>query len=211
MEEAGNKHSLPATRSPFAWNLHNPSIAAFAGDKSMSQASTKYRFRLPALAGTCLIVLALGCGPQAQAQQNPPRNTTRAITQDPARESKLAVSRISVRGAFGVSRPCSSVWTGCHWSVRLCGGLPENPTYQQMCTASVGSRGGLPDPVRSGPGQLPTCWRSSSRRTIPPRSIAKGNDSGTQYRSAMFYHDDEQRELAEKRGVERLGSGPTRS
>ena len=50
--------------------------------------------------------------------------------------------------------------------------------------------------IRSRP-RTGTCSSSSSRSTIPPRSIAKETTSGSSYRSAIFYTSDEQKRVAE--------------
>jgi peptide-methionine (S)-S-oxide reductase len=51
------------------------------------------------------------------------------------------------------------------------------------------------DPAKVSYGQLCAC--SSPSRTTPQSSIARGPDVGTQYRSAIFYANDEQKRVAE--------------
>jgi peptide-methionine (S)-S-oxide reductase len=78
------------------------------------------------------------------------------------------------------------------------GGAMPNPTYEQVCGGATGHAEVIQvtfDPaVVSYPELLEVFWRSHD----PTTRNRQGNDVGTQYRSAVFYHSDRQRELAER-------------
>jgi methionine-S-sulfoxide reductase len=78
------------------------------------------------------------------------------------------------------------------------GGKVPNPTYEQVCTGNTGHAEVVQvtfDPsVISLEDILHVFWRTHDP-TTPNR---QGHDVGTQYRSAVFYHNDKQREVAEQ-------------
>ena len=78
------------------------------------------------------------------------------------------------------------------------GGETENPTYKQVCTGTTGHAECLQivyDPARiSFDELLEVFWQTHDPTTLN----RQGADVGTQYRSAIFYHNEEQREKAEK-------------
>jgi peptide-methionine (S)-S-oxide reductase len=78
------------------------------------------------------------------------------------------------------------------------GGTVENPTYKQVCTGNTGHAEVLQityDPsVISFEELLEVFWKTHDPTTLN----RQGNDVGTQYRSAIFYHNEEQRKLSEE-------------
>jgi peptide-methionine (S)-S-oxide reductase len=78
------------------------------------------------------------------------------------------------------------------------GGHVDNPTYKQVCAGTTGHAEVIQiayDPaVISFDELLEVFWKTHDP-TTPNR---QGNDVGPQYRSAVFYHDDAQKETAEK-------------
>ena len=78
------------------------------------------------------------------------------------------------------------------------GGTIENPTYEQICTGLTGHAEVVEvtfDPEVIGfTAVLEYFWKLHDPTTLN----RQGNDVGTQYRSAIFYHSEEQRLLAEK-------------
>lgn len=78
------------------------------------------------------------------------------------------------------------------------GGHVDNPTYRQICTGATGHAEVVQvdfDPeVISYAQVLSWFWRLHDPTTVD----RQGNDVGPQYRSAIFYHDEEQRLTAEK-------------
>ncbi len=82
------------------------------------------------------------------------------------------------------------------------GGHVENPTYEAVCTGSTGYAEVVQisfDPtVIEYETLLDWLWRSHNPTTLN----RQGADRGTQYRSAIFYHNDDQRLTAEKSKTE---------
>ncbi|MBN9522058.1 peptide-methionine (S)-S-oxide reductase MsrA [bacterium] len=78
------------------------------------------------------------------------------------------------------------------------GGAVPNPTYEQVCGGRTGHAEAVQityDPaVVTYPELLEVFWRSHDPTTLN----RQGNDVGTQYRSAIFYHSERQHELAER-------------
>ncbi|MBN2244097.1 MAG: peptide-methionine (S)-S-oxide reductase MsrA [Acidobacteria bacterium] len=77
------------------------------------------------------------------------------------------------------------------------GGHAENPTYQEVCTGATGHAECVQitfDPgVISYQELLEVFWKTHD----PTTRNRQGNDIGTQYRSVIFYHDLQQKDLAE--------------
>jgi len=101
---------------------------------------------------------------------------------------------------------------GCFWCVEAvfqrlegvkdvvpgyCGGDKDNPTYKEICTGMTGHAEVAQvtfDPATiSFDDLLNMFWQSHD----PTTRNRQGNDVGTQYRSAIFYHNEEQRSAAE--------------
>ncbi len=87
------------------------------------------------------------------------------------------------------------------------GGHLKNPTYEQVCTTDTGHAEAVNiyfDPrVISFEELVYIFWRTHDPTTLN----RQGADVGPQYRSAIFYHNEEQKEIAEKSRAEtdRLG------
>jgi peptide-methionine (S)-S-oxide reductase len=87
------------------------------------------------------------------------------------------------------------------------GGLVKNPTYDEVCTGKTGHTESIQikfDPkVISFERILDVFWHTHDPTTLN----RQGSDVGTQYRSAIFYHNQKQKESAEKskKGLEKEG------
>ncbi len=85
-----------------------------------------------------------------------------------------------------------------HTDVGYEGGHTERPTYQDVCTDRTGHAEVVQveyDPTRvSFETLLKTFWENHD----PTQVNRQGPDVGTQYRSVIFYHTEEQRRLAEE-------------
>ena len=78
------------------------------------------------------------------------------------------------------------------------GGHTENPTYQEVCSETTGHAEVVQ--IRFDPEELSYEDLLRVYFTVhdPTQMNRQGNDVGTSYRSAIFYHSDEQRESAGK-------------
>ena len=83
-------------------------------------------------------------------------------------------------------------------SVGYAAGYTPNPTYEEVCTGMTGHAEVAQitfDPTTiSFDELLKMFWQSHDPTTLN----RQGNDVGTQYRSAIFYHNEEQRSAAER-------------
>ena len=82
-----------------------------------------------------------------------------------------------------------------------------NPSYQQVCTGKTGAAEGIEvtyDPaIISYEKLLEIFWHLHDPTTLN----RQGNDVGTQYRSGIYYQNDEQKRIAEESKKERAASG----
>jgi peptide-methionine (S)-S-oxide reductase len=87
------------------------------------------------------------------------------------------------------------------------GGTIPNPSYEQVCTGTTGHAEVTQvtyDPSKVSYDELlQVFWKTHDPTTLN----RQGNDSGTQYRSVIFYHNATQKELAEKYKKELNASG----
>lgn len=78
------------------------------------------------------------------------------------------------------------------------GGTVENPTYEQVCTGATGHAEVIQ--ITYDPEVVPFAklleihWKTHDPTTLN----RQGYDEGTQYRSVIFYEDDDQRAIAEE-------------
>jgi peptide-methionine (S)-S-oxide reductase len=87
------------------------------------------------------------------------------------------------------------VWTT---AVGYAGGYTPNPTYEEVCSGSTGHTEAVLvifDPAQTSYEEmLRIFWEGHD----PTQTMRQGNDIGTQYRSALYWHDESQREAAER-------------
>jgi len=102
---------------------------------------------------------------------------------------------------------------GCFWCIDACfrdlkgvisvkpgymGGETENPTYEEVCTGKTNhaevAQIEFDENEISYSKLLELFWFVHD----PTQLNRQGNDVGTQYRSVIFFHNEEQKELAEK-------------
>jgi peptide-methionine (S)-S-oxide reductase len=124
-----------------------------------------------------------------------------------------AVLGTSLTGPWPAGTAVIYLAMGCFWgaeelywrlpgvvttSVGYMGGYTPNPTYEEVCTGQTGQTETAMvayDPaVISTYDILKAFWENHD----PTQGYRQGNDSGTQYRSAVFYTTDEQRDLIEQ-------------
>ncbi|SDM70006.1 peptide-methionine (S)-S-oxide reductase [Siphonobacter aquaeclarae] len=134
--------------------------------------------------------------------------------QSPAQEQKKAMNqplpKTSVQVPAGLE--VATFGSGCFWCTEAVfqrlegvvkvesgysGGFVANPTYKQVCTGQTGHAEVTNityDPKKiSFADLLAVFWRTHDPTTLN----RQGNDVGPQYRSAVFYHNAQQKEEAE--------------
>ncbi|WP_108978199.1 peptide-methionine (S)-S-oxide reductase MsrA [Leptospira ryugenii] len=78
------------------------------------------------------------------------------------------------------------------------GGKTDNPTYKEICTGTTGHAEVIQitfDPKQISFNQvLDIFWHAHDPTTLN----RQGNDVGTQYRSIILFHNEEQKSIAEK-------------
>lgn len=119
----------------------------------------------------------------------------------------------------------ATLGAGCFWCVEAvfqrlpgvvsvtpgyAGGTTPNPTYEEVCTGRTGHAEVAQitfDPSKiSFERLLEVFWEAHDPTTLN----RQGADVGTQYRSAIFYHDEKQKFIAEKskRDAQKLFDDP---
>jgi len=87
------------------------------------------------------------------------------------------------------------------------GGKTKNPTYEEVCTGLTGHAEVIQlkyDPVQvSYEDLLEIFWNTHDPTTLN----RQGNDEGTQYRSIVFFHNEEQKKIAEQYKKQLTASG----
>lgn len=87
------------------------------------------------------------------------------------------------------------------------GGSVENPTYEQVCSNETGHLEAVQityDPsIMSFEQLLNTFWQQID----PTDPGGQFNDRGASYQTAIFYHNEEQRKIAEKSKLDLEASG----
>lgn len=88
---------------------------------------------------------------------------------------------------------CTGVYTT---AVGYCAGSTPNPTYEEVCSGRTGHAEAVLvafDPLRIDYGSLlELFWESHD----PTQGMRQGKDIGSQYRSGIYFCDDEQRDAA---------------
>lgn len=113
----------------------------------------------------------------------------------------------------GASLEVATLAGGCFWCIEAIfrevegvdkvisgytGGTTVNPTYQEVCTNRTGHAEAVQvtfDPAKISYRQILEIFFSVHD---PTTLNQQGPDKGTQYRSAIFYHDEHQKAIAEE-------------
>jgi peptide-methionine (S)-S-oxide reductase len=136
----------------------------------------------------------------------------------PGREAEMpvperhAVLGTPLRPPFPEGMQVADFGMGCFWgaeklfwkipgvystSVGYSGGFTPNPTYEEVCTGRTGHIETVRvvfDPTKTTYAELlKAFWEEHD----PTQGMRQGGDHGTQYRSAILTHSDEQRREAE--------------
>lgn len=92
-------------------------------------------------------------------------------------------------------------WTlpGVHTTaVGYAAGHTPNPTYQEVCTGMTGHNEVVLVVYRPREIDLDALLKTFWESHDPTQGMRQGNDQGTQYRSGIYYHDEDQRGAAER-------------
>lgn len=123
-----------------------------------------------------------------------------------------AVLGASLRPPFPAGMAQAVFGLGCFWgaerrfwqqagvystAVGYCGGMTKNPSYQEVCSGMTGHNEVVLvvyDPEAISYEQLLKVFFESHD---PTQGMQQGNDVGTQYRSGVYYFNEQQRDAAE--------------
>ena len=128
-------------------------------------------------------------------------------------QHKIMSSETNISLPGGATTDTATFGTGCFWCTEAIfqeldgvlkatsgysGGSVENPTYKEVCEGTTGHAEVIQivyDPSKITFDELlEAFWQSHDPTTLN----RQGNDVGPQYRSVIFYHNNEQKEKAEK-------------
>lgn len=126
------------------------------------------------------------------------------------------------KSAVAANIDTATFGAGCFWCVEAVfqrmngvlkvksgysGGSIKNPSYKEVCQGTTGHAEvcqiTYDKSVVTFDELLEVFWKTHDPTTLN----RQGNDAGTQYRSAIFYHNDEQKKFAEKYKAEINKSG----
>ncbi len=149
------------------------------------------------LLGIFTLIVNMSCIQKSENQQSKKMESVKMEEQ-----SKLDAAHLEV----------ATLGAGCFWCVEAifrrlegvekvtsgyAGGEVKNPTYRQVCEGNTGHAEVCQitfDPKKiSFEELLEVFWKTHDPTTLN----RQGADEGTQYRSAIFYHSEEQRKTAE--------------
>ena len=139
----------------------------------------------------------------------------------------LGVKASATATTPGNSKAIATLSGGCFWGVQelirklpgvlsstvgYTGGTTDNPVYEQVHTGRTGHSEAVQITFDPKAISYESILRYFFRLHDPTTPNRQGNDLGTQYRSAIFYHNDEQRQIAErvKGEVDRSGKWPAK-
>ncbi len=127
--------------------------------------------------------------------------------------SSLTTLSVSNRKIMTTNTDTATFGAGCFWCVEVLfqqldgvlkvtsgysGGHIANPTYEQVCSKTSGHVEVIQvvyDPAKITYDELlEIFWKTHDPTTVDQQ----GNDHGPQYRSVIFYHNNQQKKLAEQ-------------
>ncbi len=126
----------------------------------------------------------------------PARHEVLGTPLQPPYQAGTQIAEFAAGCFWGVEKTFWQVPGVVSTSVGYEGGFTPNPTYDEVCSGRTGHAEAVRvvfDPARvSYPELLTVFWEEHD----PTQGMRQGNDSGSQYRSAIFYHSPEQEAAA---------------
>jgi peptide-methionine (S)-S-oxide reductase len=166
----------------------------------------------PVLAMTTFVITLLSCAQASNTDNKTTMNSNNTIPASKQDNDPGVVARYDT----------ATFANGCFWCTEAIfeqlegvisaesgytGGQIANPTYQEVCSGETGHAECLQivyDPAKiSFDELLEVFWQTHDPTTLN----RQGADVGTQYRSGIFYHNEEQKQKAEKYKAELNKSG----
>ncbi len=135
----------------------------------------------------------------------------------PGRDRELDVSPrhfvlgSPLKGPFPQGVECAIFGMGCFWgaerifwqapgiyttAVGYAGGYTPNPTYEEVCSGRTGHTEAVLVAFEVGVAGYEHLLKLFWEGHDPTQAMRQGNDVGTQYRSAIYWSNESQRELA---------------
>jgi peptide methionine sulfoxide reductase msrA/msrB len=162
-------------------------------------------------------------GGGSAAKPSEPSSQMSSQTPAPTSAPTSAPTPTQTSRTASAQRATATLAGGCFWGVEqlfrelpgvldtqvgYTGGHTQNPTYEQVCRGDTGHAEALQivfDPARVSFAEIVQYF---FRLHDPTTLNRQHNDVGPQYRSAIFFHDDEQRKIAEgvRTEVDRSGA-----
>jgi methionine-S-sulfoxide reductase len=152
---------------------------------------------------TCVTLALLACG----CQRAPILENTAMAADNPSEQKKSTPA-----AAAAAKTETATFGEGCFWCSEAVfqrlkgvksvvsgysGGNVDKPTYEQVCAGRTGHAEVIQitfDPAEiKFDDLLKVFWQTHDPTTLN----RQGHDSGTQYRSAIFYHNEDQHHIAE--------------
>jgi peptide-methionine (S)-S-oxide reductase len=126
---------------------------------------------------------------------------------------KVTMTQNSSSTTNAIANDTITLGAGCFWCVEAAfmqlkgvvsaksgysGGFIKNPSYKEVCSGNTGHAEVVQIVFDSTIISVATILEAFFTVHDPTQLNRQGNDIGTQYRSAIFYHSESQKEIAEK-------------
>jgi peptide-methionine (S)-S-oxide reductase len=127
----------------------------------------------------------------------PPRHVVLGTPLEPPFPAGLARAVFGMGCFWGAERTFWKLAGVYTTAVGYAGGLTPNPTYEEVCSGRTGHAEVVLVVFDPGALRYETLLAVFWEHHDPTQGMRQGNDVGTQYRSAIYWFDDIQRQEAE--------------
>lgn len=182
------------------WKLFAKSVGKITTGLNGSKGTFVFNQPINTLLNSPLLLLLLGIIPAS------------CTSADKSETKKFLIKEITMETQLPANMDTATFGNGCFWCTEAIfqnlkgvysavsgysGRQVKNPTYKDVCAGITGHAEVLQivyDPtVISFEELLEVFWKTHDPTTLN----RQGNDIGTQYRSSIFYHNEQQKQLAE--------------